>query len=206
MKKQSFNDVFTQLSSHVQQKVFPHLPRHLYYHNSDHTLKDVLPAAMHLAREENISGHDLFILKVAVLFHDTGFIEQYPNNEEIGARIAGETLPDYHFSRKDITRIKNIILATRVSTDHEAFLQMAGDDILEKIMCDADVDNLGRDDFFKKSSHLRKEMGYFGKKVSDHEWNDYQAFILKTHRFLTPSAIRLRGDGQRKNLSKLETP
>jgi predicted metal-dependent HD superfamily phosphohydrolase len=206
MKKQSFNDVFTQLSNHVQQKVFPHLPRHLYYHNSDHTIKDVLPAAIHLAKEENINDHDFFILKVAVLFHDTGFIEQYPNNEEIGARIAGETLPDFHIGRKDINRIQNIILATRVSTDHNAFLQMAGDDILEKIMCDADVDNLGRDDFFEKSGDLRKEMGYFGRKVNDQEWNDYQAFILKTHRFLTPSAIRFRENGQRKNLSNLGTP
>jgi uncharacterized protein len=205
MNKQQFEDVLIQLSDHLQQTVFSRLPKHLYYHNVEHTFNDVLPAAITLAKNEHIKGHDLFLLKVAVLFHDTGFIQRYPNNEEIGAKIAAETLPDYGFSDKEINRIKNIILATRVSTKNNAFLQMAGDDLLEKIMCDADVDNLGRDDFFEKSSHLRKEMGYFGRKVEDDEWNDYLAFILRTHHYLTPSAQKLRSDGQQKNLSLIQS-
>jgi hypothetical protein len=81
---------------------------------------------------------------------------------------------------------------------------MAGDDILEKIICDADVDNLGRSDFFKKSHLLRKEMSHFGKQFTEQEWYDYLLFILESHTFLTSAAQQLRFKGQLKNLKNLK--
>lgn len=204
MKKKDHNEILSGLVTHIQESIFPDLPAHLYYHNPSHTLQDVLPASIKLAEMESISSDDLFLLKVAILFHDTGFTEQYPNNEEIGARIARETLNHFDFSATQISRIEKMILATRVKTQGSKFLQMAGDDILEKIICDADLDNLGRDDFFEKSRQLREEMLHFGRAMNDKDWNEYQFLILESHTYLTDAARKLRKDGQQKNLARLK--
>ena len=202
MKQTDQTELITTITDYLRREVFNVLPDHLYYHNIGHTMDDVLPAAMHLAAAESISADDVFLLKTAALFHDTGFIRRYPNNEEFGAQIAGEVLPGFGFSKEQIQRISNIILATRIAPVKDRFVQSAGDDPLEQIICDADLDNFGRNDFFEKSANLYREMGYFGKVPNDKEWIDYLIFILETHRYYTDSATRLRADGIAVNLAE----
>jgi adenylate cyclase len=194
---------FSTVAAYVQSSVFPRLPQHLYYHNISHTMNDVLPVSIRLAEMEAVTGDDLLLLKVAVLFHDVGFIEQYSGNESIGAEIAGKALTKFDFSQEQISRIGKLIMATRTKVQDNKFVQMAGVDILEKIICDADLDNLGRDDFFEKSDLIRTEMGHFGKTMNNKDWIDYQFLLLKTHEFLTVSAKELRSDGQLKNLARM---
>jgi predicted metal-dependent HD superfamily phosphohydrolase len=202
MKQNDQTKLINDIAARLQKTIFSRLPEHLYYHHSEHTTDDVLPTSVHLASMESISADDLFLLQIAALFHDTGFIERYHNNEEIGVRIAGEVLPGFGFSTGQIQRIGNIILATRIAPVKERFFQMAGNDILEKIICDADLDNLGREDFFDKSANLYKEMGYFEHVPDEKEWVDYMVFILESHRYYTASAIKLRAEGQKNNLAK----
>ena len=195
---------FSTIADYVQASVFPGLSPHLYYHNISHTMKDVLPVSVRLAEMEAVSVDDLLILKVAVLFHDVGFIEQYFNNESNGVEIARKILLEFDFSHDQISRVGNLIMATRVTVKDNKFKQMAGDDVLEKIICDADLDNFGRDDFFEKSDLIRAEMACFGKTMSDKDWVDYQILLLETHEFLTMSAKKMRTDGQLKNLARLK--
>ena len=201
MKTNDQTTLFNDIARHLQQSIFTRLPEHLYYHNIAHTTLDVLPVAINIASQESVSPDDLFILKTAALFHDTGFIRQYPNNEEIGAQIAEEVLPGFGFSNGQIQRIGSIILATRISPAKDRFMQMAGEDLLEKIICDADLDNLGRDDFFEKSARLREEMSHFAMVTDEKEWIDHLVFMLETHRFYTVSARKHRGEGQQRNLA-----
>ena len=201
MKQTEQTELITTITGYLQREVFSALPDHLYYHNITHTMNDVLPAAVHLATLESIPAGELFLLKTAVLFHDTGFIRRYPNNEEFGAQIAGEVLPDFGYSKDQIQRIRNIILATRIAPVKDRFVQSAGDDLLEKIICDADLDNFGRNDFFEKNANLYREMGYFGPVPNDREWIDYTIFILETHRYYTDKATRLRAKRQTENLA-----
>ena len=79
MKQNEQTKLLGDITGFLQREVFSRLPDNLYYHNIDHTLQDVLPAAIRLAEMEAVSSDDLFLLKTAVLFHDTGFIKQYPN-------------------------------------------------------------------------------------------------------------------------------
>jgi predicted metal-dependent HD superfamily phosphohydrolase len=195
---------FSIIADYVQSSVFPGLSQHLYYHNISHTMKDVLPVSIRLAEMEAVSGDDLLILKVAVLFHDVGFIKQYFSNESIGVENARIVLPKFDFSQDQISRVGKLIMATRVTVQDGKFIQMAGDDVLEKIICDADLDNFGRDDFFEKSDLIRTEMARFGKTMSDKDWFDYQILLLETHEFLTFSGKKLRADGQLKNLARLK--
>lgn len=205
MKQNEQTRILGDITGYLQREIFPALPEHLYYHNRNHTLQDVLPAAVHLGELAAISADDLFLLKTAALFHDTGFIKQYPNNENQGAQIAGEILPRFGYTAAEIQRVSSIILATIISPVKTRFVQSAGDDPLEQLICDADLDNLGRDDFFDKSANLHREMGHFGAVPNDREWIDYLIFILETHRYYTDVATRLRAEGQAANLAQAKT-
>lgn len=126
------------------------LPKGLYFHGVEHT-EDVFEVAKRYAKMEGIEDHDRLLLLTAALYHDAGFIERYENNEIIGAKIVAETLPEFGYSQDDIKAIRGIIFATKIPqnpTNH-----------LEQIMCDSDLDNLGRDDFFEKTHALRRELG-----------------------------------------------
>jgi uncharacterized protein len=67
------------------------------------------------------------------------------------------------YSNKKIEIIEKIILATSPNNTPK--------NILEKIIKDADLDNLGREDFFEKSHSLKKEIEIVKKiKINDPDW------------------------------------
>lgn len=111
----------------------------LTYHNVHHTRDDVLPAAEWLAAESQLDEEGTLLLCTAALYHDTGYLERYFRNELIAVRIAQETLPDFGFSLGQIDRIGKIIAATQLPQSPSSFLQ--------ELICDADLDSLGREDF-----------------------------------------------------------
>ncbi len=88
------------------------------------------------------------LLLTAAILHDTDYIEQYDKNEPIGARIAGKLLPKYGYFKEEIETVKDLILTTQMPQKPQNHLQ--------HIICDADLGNLGREDFFDKGEALRK--------------------------------------------------
>ena len=125
------------------------LPAHLYYHNALHTEEDVLPAVVRLARLSNVAEPDLHLLEVGAAFHDLGQIRTNLGHELIGMEIIAWVLPEFGFSPQEIARVSGMILATRLPqtplNDEQALL------------CDADLDSLGREDFFATSKALWQE-------------------------------------------------
>lgn len=167
----------------------------LYYHSVAHTRDDVVPATERLAEMEGVSGEDRLLLLTAAWYHDIGFIERYEDNESVAVQIARQILPDFGFRLDQIRVIEGVILATRIpQTPHN---------LLEEIMADADLDNLGREDFFERSSLLRNEMAAFGQKLSEQEWCKTQMQFLRSHRYFTPSAVRLRQVVKLRNMETL---
>jgi hypothetical protein len=63
---------------------------------------------------------------------------------------------------------------------------------LEEIICDADLDYLGRDDFFVIADTLRRELRDHGKIKSDRLWDEIQVKFLTQHRYFTTSAKKMR--------------
>jgi hypothetical protein len=75
---------------------------------------------------------------------------------------------------------------------------------VEKILCDADLDNLGREDFLLLDGRLREGRGARGVDVSDDvKWYRGTLGLLKAHRYYTQSQKKLRGKGKQKNLKRL---
>lgn len=173
---------------YVSGRLETELSKKLLYHGIAHTRDDVVLAAERLAVLEGVSEEDCLLLKTAAWFHDIGFIERYTDNERISVSIAGEVLPSFGYSPNQIKQVNGIIMATR--------LPQSPKNLLEEIMCDADLDLLGRDDFWDKNVALRTELELFGTKLTDREWCLRQLEFLRTHHYFTHSAQCLRGAGK----------
>jgi hypothetical protein len=57
--------------------------------------------------------------------------------------------------------------------------------LLEKIICDADLDYLGRSDFEKISLDLYQEMNACGEISDQHKWDEIQVVFLDKHHYHT---------------------
>jgi signal transduction histidine kinase/predicted metal-dependent HD superfamily phosphohydrolase len=172
------------------------LPANIYYHNVPHT-QDVIAATLMLCEMEKLDEHTTLLLKTAALLHDTGFTEQYPKNEPIGARLAGEWLPAYGYNEEDIKQIQKLILATASPRNPEG--------LMEKIICDADLDYLGRNDFFMISQSLRQEWMFQGQIFSLTEWYEMEKDFLEKHIFYTDAAYRMRNKVKQQNLAEIKS-
>lgn len=166
----------------------------LYYHCLTHTV-DVYESAKKLASMENISGNDLILLETAALFHDTGFLTGYANHEEKSVQLARKILPGFGYSADDIKTICHMILATRLPQQPIT--------ILEKILCDADLDYLGRDDFFMIANKLLCEWNENDIPITLKKWYNIQVNFLESNHYFTKSAIFLRKEKKRENLSQI---
>ena len=78
----------------------------LKYHGPHHTL-DVMEALKELGRAEGLSEEDVMLVKAAALFHDSGFLNKYQDNESEGAKLAKRELPRYGFTETQVQRIEN---------------------------------------------------------------------------------------------------
>jgi uncharacterized protein len=169
----------------------------LLYHGIEHTRDDVLPAAIRLGELAQLSEEDMLILKTAALYHDIGYLESYSNHEMIGARIASEELPELGYGPHQVQKIADLIMATRMPQSPRTLLEM--------LMCDADLDSLGREDFFITSHRLRLELRGMGLETTLREWYTRQLKFLQGQTYWTEYARALRDAGKQKTIEDLKT-
>ena len=149
-----------------------------YYHSYEHAI-DVMQRAIYLSEQENLPVDEIEMMALAGLFHDTGFIVMYDKNEPIWAKIASNYLKSINYDKNKIKLIEQIILATDPDYTNPK-------NIYEKIIKDADMDNLWRDDFQKKSNDIKKELETVKKiKIKDPEWHHSLVDLLISHKFNT---------------------
>jgi predicted metal-dependent HD superfamily phosphohydrolase len=175
------------------------LPDGIKYHDADHTLhptRGVVAVANRIGLSENISEHDRELLLAAAYFHDTGYIREYDKNEPIAARMAGRILKLIGYRPDEIEKIQKMILATDLAREPKT--------LAEKILCDADLDHLGREDFLELDGKLREGRGARGLDVSDDvKWYTGTLKIIKNHHYYTESQIKLRENKKQENIKKL---
>src|SRR5881394_1535151 len=77
------------------------LSPNLTYHCLNHTL-DVVEQSGRIAAVEGITNErDLFLLKVAALYHDSGFLETYSHHEKKSCEIFLNDTLDFNFSESE---------------------------------------------------------------------------------------------------------
>ena len=167
----------------------------LKYHSIYHTI-DVFNSATVLAAMENINGRSLILLQTAALYHDSGLLIKYKGHEDISVLITREVLPKYGYTDEDIELISGMIMATKIPQSPQSHL--------DQILSDADLDYMGRDDFFMNAMRLQHEWMDFGIITTLTEWFIIQKDFLQKHNYFTMAAKRLRQEKKMTHLSQIK--
>ncbi|MCB9275727.1 MAG: HD domain-containing protein [Lewinellaceae bacterium] len=186
---------FHAAKAYILDKLERELSDKLYYHGVHHTL-DVLYTIEELCYLERVSPYEELLLKTAALFHDSGFIISNKEHEQLSCQIAHENLPRYGYTAVEIGRISSMIMATRIPQSPKNFL--------ETLLCDADLDYLGRDDFYDIGSTLFKELKAYDILQSEEAWNRVQVSFLESHSFFTQTNKRRRAAKKQRYLEELK--
>lgn len=176
-------------------KELNNLPSSLTYHGKHHTL-DVLNVAESLCVAERIPYHETVLIMTAALLHDCGFLKHYNDHEMHSCQIAQEVLPQFNYTEGDIQRVCAMIMATKIPQtplDHCA-----------EILCDADLDYLGRNDFHAIGQSLFSEMKTMKLVETEDEWNNIQIRFLEAHRFFTSTSRSVRTPCKQEHLEALK--
>ena len=187
--------LFEQAGEYILSKLRTELPAHLTYHNIDHVL-DVYQAAQQLGGQEHISETEMQLLLTAACYHDAGFLKGPAGHEDESCRIAQAVLPGYQYSSAEIEQICNLIQATRLPQTPETHLA--------QILADADLDYLGRDDFFEISDKLYQELCNAGLVNGLLAWDKAQVTFIEQHHYFTQTAINTRQAQKEVNLAKVK--
>ncbi len=182
--------VFEEIQHTVYQEILAKLPEHLTYHNLDHTAY-VIEKAIFLAMELKVSANDLHLLKLAALFHDTGFIDIPKNHEEKSCNIAKGYLEN-NYPESELKKIYGMIMATKIPQSPTT--------LLENILADADLEYLGTDLFEKIGKTLFEELKHFNPDFTEQAWDELQLVFMQKHHFHTEYCQKHREPKKQENL------
>jgi len=186
---------FSDLQEYILDKLEKELPEYLYYHNVKHTV-DVVTECELIGWAEGLDDHQLLLLKTAALFHDSGHTISYTDHEERSVDIARQNLPKYRYTPQEINEICRIIMATKLPPKPA--------DLLEAIICDSDLDYLGRTDFVPVSNTLYAELTAQGKSMSLNEWNKLQLKFIGSHQYFTKTGRKLREVKKQEQIERIK--
>lgn len=182
--------------AYVFDKLEDSLSDTLYYHGVHHTI-DVSKAVLQIAIAEGINDREtLLLLQTAALYHDLGFISTYRGHEEESCRLARVSLPNFDYNNEQIEKICALIMTTKIPQN--------ATNQLERIMADADLDYLGRDDFWPISDSLYQELKEREMVKDIDSWNKLQIQFLEDHQYWTETSKQCRNPAKLKRIEELK--
>ncbi len=187
---------FTDIQEVILDRLETELPDFVHYHNVKHTV-DVVTEVELIGWAEGCTDEEILLLKTAGLFHDAGIIESFDNHEFYGSKLAREMLPAYNYSPEQIERICSVIMATKLPPKPAS--------LLEEIICDSDLDYLGRSDFIPVSNALFEELKAQNKMKDLNEWNKMQVRFISGHQYFTRTARSLREVNKQQQIERIQS-
>ncbi|WP_374465239.1 Pycsar system effector family protein [Chryseobacterium sp.] len=168
-----------------------------FYHNFIHTAYTVNKAE-EIMKNTPVSEEDQEKVLVALWFHDTGYIECALNHEERSVEVMKTFLQQENYPESYIADVEKLILATKIHYEPQ--------NLLEKIVKDADFSHFAGHDYTDISDALRKEWELTNVRCfSNEEWNAGNLDMLKNkHTFYTDYAKENWEPLKKKNIKKIE--
>jgi len=165
------------------------------YHNAYHTER-VVEAADQIANYYKLKGEDYIVLMVAAWFHDIGYFDDAKHHEQQGALMAEKFLKGKKVEAEFIERVKGCIMATRMPQQPT--------NLVEQILCDADLFHLGSEEFPERNKLMRKEYQLRCDATMDKEkWRAKSITLLSNHHYHTDYVRKLQEERKQENLEKL---
>jgi predicted metal-dependent HD superfamily phosphohydrolase len=190
------NDIIKITGEFVSNLFREKLSPNLIYHNYTHTL-DVVNNTRKIGKKSGLSDDELEIVTLAAWFHDTGYTETYKGHEEKSKEIAEAFLNEHNYDPDKTAKVLSCIDATIVPQKPV--------NMMEQVLCDADLMHLGAEDFFEYSDLLKSEWDTLGiSKVSEADWQKTSVELLSSHKYFTSYARKKFEPQQAINLLKAQ--
>ncbi len=167
------------------------------FHSLEHT-EDVVEACSYMADHYRLNDEDRQVLFLAAWFHDTGYTKgEATGHEDESIRIATSFLAKNNVDEAIIQRVESCIEATR--------MPQSPVNLVEKILCDADLYHLATEDFKARSQLLRQEQeSILGRKIDKKEWRKNNISFLENHKYFTDYGQERLESKKQENLLKLK--
>ena len=190
------SDLLQKSRSYVETFLKEKLTKGIYYHDLEHT-QEVVKAAREIGIASDLSEEELETVLIAAWFHDTGYYKGMKDHEIMSKDVAVEFLKKEGVDEGKIEDVSGCILATRIP--------QSPNNLMEEVLCDADLYHVSTKEFFKKSELLRKEFSLiFPDEIQLDEWFKNSINFLKKHIFFTEYARDKLLPAKKENLKKLK--
>ncbi|UYZ62677.1 Pycsar system effector family protein [Hymenobacter weizhouensis] len=168
-------EIIKQAKAYITALFEEKLPRQLVYHSPKHTAT-VVKEAKALGEAAGLPEADQEALVLAAWFHDAGYTEAYAGHEYRSMELAATWLRQQGYPEERIRLVQDLIRATCHTEKPETDLQ--------RLLRDADMSHMGREDFFANAELLRTEWEVMlGKTFSNEEWAEMQLDFLTSIKF-----------------------
>jgi predicted metal-dependent HD superfamily phosphohydrolase len=167
-------------------------PQGMFYHNLEHTLS-VVEATIKVGQATNLDHEQLESALLAAWFHDIGYYKGSNIHEQESARIAHEFLSaEGGFKEDKINFIIGCIYATKMPQKPK--------NIVEEVLCDADLAHLSDDFYFDNAEKLRREISEReGLILNDEKWLNRSKNFFEKHNYFTDYGRCILQPGKLKN-------
>ncbi|HUR12568.1 MAG TPA: Pycsar system effector family protein [Flavitalea sp.] len=166
------------------------------FHDINHT-RDVVKACQEFMTHYTPSEDEQLALLIAAWMHDIGYSSGTPNkHEEYSQKLATAFLNDRKSEQHIIDMVNGCIMATK--------MPQTPTNLIEQIICDADLAHLGSNEFEEKNKLLRQEINELqDTEVGKKEWRQINVEFLQRQRYFTDYAKQKLEPVKKKNLEKL---
>ena len=172
-----------------------HIPEKYAYHNLQHTI-NVVGAVKEIGQGYKLSDDEIEILELAAWFHDLGYDKGQEKHEERSVTYATQFLEERDYSKENTKLINDCILATKYP--------QAPNSLLEKIICDADLSHLGKNNYWDRCGKVRQELALVNDRImTELEWTDFELNFIKNHNFHTEVGQGLFNKAKEKHVRQL---
>jgi HD superfamily phosphodiesterase len=186
--------ILEQTEAYVRQLLYEKLPPAILFHTIRHTL-EVVNAAEMIGVKSGLGKTDIELVVLSAWLHDTGYCFDPMHHEQESIRIARSFLSENNYPAFHIEQITACITATK-------FPQLP-QNLLEQVVCDADLAHLSEKGLGKKAELLRNETSLLtGKEITQREWYKENIMLLKSHVFFTSYGKETLAIGQEENYRK----
>ena len=189
------NNIVKSASGFVSKLLQENLPAEYTYHNFIHA-REVFEAVNELGKNSSLPDEEFEAIQVAAWFHDTGFIKCCLDHENKSIEIAKEFLENIRCPDKKIDRITEIIIMTEMTN-----IPLS---LSDKIIKDADILYIGKEDFYSKCLSLKSELESIDhKNITESEWLYSNLDFICGTSFFTDYAKSHYEKERQKNISHL---
>jgi len=167
----------------------------LEYHDLAHTMS-VRETALILGAHYDIGATNMEAMEIAALLHDTGYVKAYTGHEKVSAELAVDFLTAHNYPAEKIALVVDLIDATKLVYEPK--------NLLQRIIKDADLNNLGQGKYMKTIANLRHEMKVFlGQEYEDAAFMEMNLGFMDGHSYFTEKASDLFDGKKAKNRKKV---